>query len=379
MKFKEVIKFIKSQYSSKEVIQLHEPVFRGNEKRYVNDAIDSTFVSSIGKYVDKSELMISNLVKTNSSIAVVNATSGIQIALQLAGVKEGNDVLTQALTFVATSNAIIYNKANPVFIDVDLDTMGLSAKHVEIFLETYGDLREDGCYNLSSGNKISACLPVHTFGFPVHIEDLIKVCDKWKIPVVEDAAESLGSTYKGIPTGSFGKFGVFSFNGNKITTSGGGGMITTNDKTLGKKAKHITTTAKVPNLIGFRHDQLGFNFRMPNINAALLCAQLEQLDNYLKSKRELAEIYEDFFFKKGISFRKEIKNTKSNYWLMCIELENISDKKLFLKETNSSKINCRPIWDLMFTLPMYKNFQMDEQKNAKFLVERIVNIPSGVR
>lgn len=379
MKFKEVIKFIKSQYSSKEVIHLHEPIFRGNEKKYVNDAIDSTFVSSIGKYVDKSELMISNLIKTSSSIAVVNATSGIQVALQLAGVKEGDDVLTQALTFVATSNAIIYNKANPVFIDVDLDTMGLSAKHVEIFLETYGDLREDGCYNLSSGNKISACLPVHTFGFPVHIEDLIKVCDKWKIPVVEDAAESLGSTYKGIPTGSFGKLGIFSFNGNKITTSGGGGMITTNDKTLGKKAKHITTTAKVPNLIGFRHDQLGFNFRMPNINAALLCAQLEQLDYYLKSKRELAEIYEDFFFKKGISFRKEIKNTKSNYWLMCIELENVSDKKLFLKETNSSKINCRPIWDLMFTLPMYKNFQMDEQKNAKFLVERIVNIPSGVR
>ena len=325
MKFKEVIKFIKSQYSSKEVIHLHEPIFRGNEKKYVNDAIDSTFVSSIGKYVDKSELMISNLIKTSSSIAVVNATSGIQVALQLAEVKEGDDVLTQALTFVATSNAIIYNKANPVFIDVDLDTMGLSAKHVEIFLETYGDMREDGCYNLSSGNKISACLPVHTFGFPVHIEDLIKVCDKWKIPVVEDAAESLGSTYKGIPTGSFGKLGIFSFNGNKITTSGGGGMITTNDKTLGKKAKHITTTAKVPNLIGFRHDQLGFNFRMPNINAALLCAQLEQLDYYLKSKRELAEIYEDFFFKKGISFRKEIKNTKSNYWLMCIELENVSD------------------------------------------------------
>ena len=234
MEFQEVIKFIKSKYNSQKTIHLHEPVFHGNEKIYINDTIDSTFVSSIGKYVDRAELMISNLIGTKNSTAVVNGTSGIQVALQLAGVKEGDEVITQALTFVATSNAILYNKANPVFIDVDLDTMGLSAKYVEAFLDENGDLRDDGCYNLSSGNKISACLPVHTFGFPVHLDELIKVCQKWKIPIVEDAAESLGSSYKGIATGSFGKLGVFSFNGNKIVTSGGGGMITTNNKLLGK-------------------------------------------------------------------------------------------------------------------------------------------------
>jgi aminotransferase in exopolysaccharide biosynthesis len=379
LEFKEIIKFIKSNYNSQKTIHLHEPVFRGNEKKYINEAIDSTFVSSIGKYVDRAELMISNLIGTKNSTAVVNGTSGIQVALQLAGVKEGDEVLTQALTFVATSNAILYNKANPVFIDVDLDTMGLSAKYVEAFLDENGDLRDDGCYNLSSGNKISACLPVHTFGFPVHLDELIKVCQKWKIPIVEDAAESLGSSYKGIATGSFGKLGVFSFNGNKIVTSGGGGMITTNNKLLGKKAKHLTTTAKVPNILDFKHDQLGFNFRMPNLNAALLCAQLEQLDYFLKSKRKLAKMYDEFFFKKGIVFRKETKNTKSNYWLMCVELENKLEKESFLKRTNRNNINCRPIWDLMFTLPMHKNFQRDEQKNAKFLVDRIVNIPSGVR
>ena len=379
MEFREVINFFKLKYSSQKTIHLHEPVFHGNEKKYINDAIDSTFVSSIGKYVDSAESMISKLIGTSNSTAVVNGTSGIHVALQLAGVKEGDEVLTQALTFVATSNAILYNKANPVFIDVDLDTMGLSAKYVEAFLDEYGDLREDGCYNLSSGKKISACLPVHTFGFPVHLDELIKVCQKWKIPIVEDAAESLGSSYKGIPTGSFGKLGVFSFNGNKIVTSGGGGMITTNDKLLGEKAKHITTTAKVPNIIGFKHDQLGFNFRMPNLNAALLCAQLEQLDYFLKSKRELAKMYEEFFLKKGIVFRKETKNTKSNYWLMCVELENKLEKESFLKHTNNNNINCRPIWDLMFTLPMYKSFQKDQQKNAIFLVDRIVNIPSGVR
>jgi dTDP-4-amino-4,6-dideoxygalactose transaminase len=283
------------------------------------------------------------------------------------------------LTFVATANAIAYNGASSIFLDVDLDTMGLSPKAVEEFLKEFGDLREDGCYNKKSGKKISACLPMHTFGFPVHLDELKKVCDAWDIPIVEDAAESLGSEYKNKPTGNIGKIGVFSFNGNKIVTCGGGGAIVTNDEQLGIKGKYLTTTAKVPHAYEFFHDELGFNFRMPNLNAALACAQLEQLNLFLANKRELALDYKSFFDASGINFRTETPNTKANYWLMCVELENLKERDLFLSETNNAKVMTRPIWQLMYRLPMYANCQKDEQLNAQFLEERIVNIPSSVR
>ena len=276
--FKETISFIQDIYKSKDFIPLHAPTFGGNEKKYLNETIDTTFVSSVGAYVDQFEEMMCVISKTKKAVAVVNGTAGIQIALRLVGVKEGDEVITQALTFVATANAIAYNGATPVFLDVDINTMGLSPKAVEEFLKEFGDLREDGCYNKKSGKKISACLPMHTFGFPVHLDELKKVCDAWNIPIVEDAAESLGSEYKNKPTGSIGKIGVFSFNGNKIVTCGGGGAIVTNDEQLGIKGKYLTTTAKVPHAFEFFHDELGFNFRMPNLNAALACAQLEQLN-----------------------------------------------------------------------------------------------------
>jgi aminotransferase in exopolysaccharide biosynthesis len=373
------ISFIKEQYKTENFIPLHIPRFIGNEKKYLIDTIDSTFVSSVGAYVDRFEVMMQSITKTNKAVAVVNGTAGIQVALRLAGVKAGDEVLTQALTFVATANAISYQNAIPVFLDVDLDTMGLSPKAIALFLEEFGDLREDGCYNKKTGNKISACLPMHTFGFPVHLEELIAICDAWKIPVVEDAAESLGSEYKGKPTGSFGKLAAFSFNGNKIVTSGGGGAIVTNDITLGQKGKHLTTTAKIPHPYEYVHDETGYNFRMPNLNAALACAQLEQLESFLNNKRILAEEYKSFFSNSGINFRTETPDTKANYWLMCIELENKLERDLFLKTTNENGVMTRPIWQLMYRLPMYANCQKDEQINAEFLEERIVNIPSSVR
>lgn len=377
--YQDVISFIKQAYNTNDFIPLHAPHFAGNEKKYLTDTIDTTFVSSVGAYVDRFEEMMCEITSAKKAVAVVNGTAGIQVALRLAGVKQGDEVLTQALTFVATANAIAYNGAIPVFIDVDLDTMGLSPKAVEEFLEGFGDLREDGCYNKSTGRKISACVPMHTFGFPVHLDELMAICNKWNIPVVEDAAESLGSEYKGKPTGSIGKLGVFSFNGNKIVTCGGGGAIVTNDIALGDKAKYLTTTAKIPHPYEYVHDELGYNFRMPNVNAALACAQLEQLDGFLNNKRELAKEYEMFFNTTGVKFRTETENTKANYWLMCVELGSREERDLFLKETNDSKVMTRPIWQLMFRLPMYSDCQRDSQKNALFLEERIVNIPSSVR
>ena len=374
----DLINFIRNIFNSNELIPLHTPTFNGNEKKYLEECIDSTFVSSVGNFVDEFEILMNKITQTQKTTAVVNGTAAIQVALRLVGVKKDNEVLTQALTFVATANAIVYNNAYPVFLDVDLETMGLSPKAVSDFLEEYGELREDGCYNKKTGRKISACMPMHTFGFPVHLEELLNVCNNWKIPLVEDAAESIGSLYKGKPTGSFGKVGAFSFNGNKIVTSGGGGAIVTNDVELGTKAKFLTTTAKVSHPYEYVHNELGYNFRMPNLNAALACAQLEQLNYFLKNKRNLAINYKKFFDKKGIKFRTEGKETKANYWLMCVELENKKERDSFLRFTNNSNIMTRPIWQLMFRLPMYKDCQKDSQKNALYLEERIVNIPSSV-
>lgn len=379
MEFKETINFLQEKFNSKDVIPLHAPVFNGNERAYVMDTLDSTFVSSLGAYVDQSEQMMAEISQTQKAVAVVNGTSGLQIAIQLAGVKRGDEVLTQALTFVATANAIHYTGAEPVFLDVDYDTMGLSPKAVSEFLEEFGEKRENGTYNKKTGRKIAACVPMHTFGFPVHLDELMAICSEWNIPIVEDAAESLGSYYKGKHTGSFGQLGVFSFNGNKIVTCGGGGMIVTQNEDLGKLGKHLTTTAKVPHPYEYVHDYVGYNFRMPNLNAALVCAQLEQLATFLVNKRALAHEYATFFAEQNIKFRTELEDAQANYWLMCVELENVEERNAFLKATNEAKTMTRPIWQLMYRLPMYQHCYRDSQKNAEFLEERIVNIPSSVR
>ncbi len=378
-KFSEIINFIKNQFKDKKNIPLHEPIFNGKEKDYILDTINSTFVSSVGPYVNKFEIMMSETTKTNRAIATVNGTSALQVALRLVGVKNGDEVITQALTFIATINSIIYNGSSPIFLDVDLDTMGLSPDSVEEFLNEYGEMRDGVCFNKKTNKKISACLPMHTFGFPVKLSKLIKVCKKWNIPIVEDAAEAIGSQYNSKPVGSFGELGVFSFNGNKIITSGGGGAIVTNNLEVAKKAKHLTTTAKVPHEYEYIHDDIGYNFRMPNLNAALACAQLEQLEFFLHKKRELALNYRSYFDEKGIFFRTELPKTKSNYWLMCIQMENKIDRDSFLNETNKNEVTTRPIWKLIYKLPMYQNYLRDAQNNALYLEERIVNIPSSVR
>ncbi len=378
-KYLETIHFIRGQFPGEDFVPLHRPKFSGNEKSYLLETIDSTYVSSVGYFVDKFEGMMANLYGASKAVAVVNGTSALQVALRLAGVKKEDEVITQALTFVATVNAILYNNAHPIFIDVDLDTMGLSPRAVAAFLDEFGEMRDGYCYNKKTNKKIAACMPMHTFGFPVHLDKLITVCDNWNIPIVEDAAEAMGGEYKNRPIGSFGKLGVISCNGNKIITSGGGGVIVTNDLELGIKAKHLTTTAKKPHAYEYIHDDIGYNFRMPNINAALACAQLEQLDLFLADKRKLAIEYANYFLERGIKFRKEQPHTKANYWLMCIELENKKERDLFLKETNDNGVMTRPIWQLIYKSSFYSCFQKDDQKNALFLEQRIVNIPSSAR
>jgi len=377
--FNKEIKFIKDQFPQLDFIPLHAPIFFGNEKKYLLETIDSTFVSSVGPFVDQFEKSLQAYTGTQKAIAVVNGTAALQVALRLVGVKEGDEVLTQALTFVATANAIQYNGATPVFLDVDLDTMGLSPMAVSIYLETFAELRKEGCFNKKTGKKIAACLPMHTFGFPVHLNELIQVCNQWQIPIVEDAAESIGSEYQGKMTGSFGQMGTFSFNGNKTITCGGGGAIVTNDLSLGAHAKHLTTTAKQAHPYEFFHDELGYNYRMPNLNAALACAQLELLPQILENKRHLATQYQSFFAQQGIEFKTELPNTKANYWLMCLQLENRVERDLFLKQSNENGVMTRPIWQLMYRLPMYKDCPRDEQVNAQYLEDRIVNIPSSYR
>ena len=377
--FQPSIEFIKAQFSDKNFIPLHEPHFAGNEKQYLIETIDSTFVSSVGEFVNRFEDLMSQITGAERSVAMVNGTAALQVALRVVGVGKDDEVLTQGLTFVATANAITYNNAVPVFLDVDLDTMGLSPEAVACFLDQHGEIREGICYNKTTNRKIAACMPMHTFGFPVHLDQLLQVCEKWHIPLVEDAAESLGSYYKGRHTGTLGKVGAFSFNGNKIVTAGGGGAIISNDKVIATSAVHISKTAKAPHPFEFYHDELGYNYRMPNLNAALLCAQVEQLNSFIDNKRQLAIEYADFFAGQGINFRTELENTKANYWLMCVELENRIERDLFLKSSNENNVMTRPIWQLMHRLPMYKDCARDAQTNALFLEDRIVNIPSSVR
>lgn len=378
--FQSTVSFIRKIFKTQEnFIPLHEPRFVGKEREYVLDAIDSTFVSSVGKYVDKFEEEIVKKSGTTYAIATSNGTSAIHIALLMAGVKQGDEVLTQSLTFVATANAINYTGAKPVFLDVDIDTMGLSPSKLHSFLENKTITKDGVTYNKDTGAKISACIPMHTFGFPCRIDEIVAICDKFNIPVVEDAAESIGSSYKGKQTGTFGKLGVYSFNGNKTITAGGGGVIITDDEKLAKLAKHITTTAKVPHKWEYNHDMVGFNYRMPNLNAALACAQLEQLDNYIVNKRQLAKEYAEFYKNTPLNFIEENEDSYSNYWLMVLVLKDFNEREQFLEYTNKNGVMTRPIWKLMHTLDMYKECQVEEVENSLWLEERVVNIPSSVR
>ena len=376
---KKIIEFIKDTFKTKEFIPLHEPRFIGNEKKYLNDCIDSTFVSSVGKYVDQFEKEFALKVGSKYAIATVNGTAALHISLILADVKKEDEVITQPLTFIATCNAISYIGAKPVFVDVDLDTMGLSPKSLENFLESNCEILNNQCINKATKKVIKACVPMHTFGHACRIIEIRDICDKWNIALVEDAAESLGSFYNEKHTGTFGKVGAFSFNGNKIITSGGGGVIVTDDEKLAKRAKHLTTTAKIPHPFEYVHDEIGYNYRMPNLNAALLVAQLEQLDKFLKNKKELALKYDKFFKNiDGIDFINQPENSSSNYWLQAVILKNVKTRDEFLKFTNKNGVMTRPIWKLMNELEMFKDCQSSDLTNSKTCEERIVNIPSSV-
>lgn len=377
--FARIIDFIKSLYPGENPIPLHAPRFTGNEKKYVFDAIDSTFVSSVGEYVYRFEEMICKITGAKSAVAVINGTCALHVALKLAGVQPGDEVITQPFSFVATANSIAYCGAKPIFIDVERETLGLDPTALKSFLQAHTRIRENVCYNKTTGNRIVACVPMHTFGHPCRINEIAELCNYYHIAVVEDSAEALGSVYKGKHTGTFGLFGIYSFNGNKTVTCGGGGAVVTNDETLAKKAKHITTTAKLPHPYEYVHDMTGYNYRLPNLNAALACAQLEQLDRFIENKRELAKKYEDFFMETKIKFITETREAKSNYWLNTIFLPDFNARNEFLEATNAAGVMTRPAWKLLNTLEMYKTCQTDDLKNARWLEERVVNIPSSVQ
>ena len=378
--FKKIVTFIKSLYPTENPVPLHAPRFSGNEKKYLIDCIDTTYVSYVGKYVDRFEDEIKQYTGANYAVAVSSGTAALHIALLLAEVAPGDEVITQPLTFVATANAISYCGAEPVFVDVERSTLGLDPEKLSEFLISNGILKADGrCYNKITGRKIAACVPMHTFGHPVRIGQVIEICQKYHIPVVEDAAEALGSIYNDQHAGTFGDIGILSFNGNKPVTTGGGGMIITNDETRAAKAKHLTTTAKQPHPWAFVHDDVGYNYRLPNINAAVGCAQMECFAGVLENKRTTAQMYNRFFQEIDIPFIAEPAHTRSNYWLNAIVLKDQQEREKFLAYSREKGIETRPVWTLMSNLPMYCHCQTTPLETAQWLEERLVNIPSSVR
>ena len=376
--YKKITDFIHDLYGAPEV-PLHAPCFIGNEKKYLAECVDTTFVSSVGQFVDRFEEKMAQYTGAARAVTCVNGTNALHLALLLVGVARGDEVLTQALTFIATCNAIRYIDAHPVFLDVDQSTMGLSPDAMRDWLFRNAEMKDSQCFNKNTQRRIKACVPMHTFGHPARIDEIAAVCEEYHIELVEDAAESLGSLYKGQHTGLFGRVGVISFNGNKTITTGGGGMLLLNNEELGAQAKHLTTQAKVPHRWEFIHDRVGYNYRMPNINAALGCAQLEHLEEFVLNKRETAEKYHAFFATiDDMDYFLEPENCRSNYWLNTILLKDRQAQQDFLQYTNAHGIMTRPAWQLMNRLEMFKGCETDGLKHTQWLEERIVNIPSSV-
>lgn len=373
---KDLSEYVKSIYKNEDVIPLHKPVFGKKEKKYVLETIESTLVSSVGSYVDLFEKKICDIVKSKYSIATVNGTSALHIGLKIVGVKPNELVLTQAFSFVATCNAIKYTGAEPVFVDISKKTLGICPKSLINYLNNNTVIINNECIHKKSGKKISACVPMHTFGHPSEINKILKICETFNIKIVEDAAEAIGSLYKKKHLGTFGDVGIFSFNGNKTITCGGGGIIITNNKKLAIKAKHLTTQAKVDHKWEYFHDELGYNYRMPNINAALGCAQLENLNQILKSKREIASKYLKYFENSNFEFVKEPKDSKSNFWLNAILTNNLNERNELLLHFSNNQIFARPAWTLLNNLPMFESSEKDELINSKWVADRLINIPS---
>jgi len=377
--FDEIINFIRNLYKTDKFIPLHEPKFIGNEKKYLAECIDSTFVSSVGEFVNRLEVEIAKYTTAKYAVATVNGTSALHASLIACDTKETDEVITQSLTFIATVNAIKYTRADPLFIDVDKNSFSLSSDKLKTFLQNYTEIRDDGfSYNKKSGKRIKACIPMHTFGHIGKIDEIVEICNKYNIDVIEDAAEALGSSYKKKHAGTFGKVGILSFNGNKIITSGGGGAIITDDAELAKTIKHLTTTAKIPHPWEFIHDEIGFNYRMPNINAALAYAQLEKLDEFISNKREISNKYNNFFKNfETIHFLTEPKSCFSNHWLNTIIFSNKEEKESFLHYSNKHNVMTRSIWEPMHQLKMFKDCIKTDLVNTEWLYDRAVNIPSS--
>lgn len=374
---KQISAFIRQLYQSDDFIPLHAPTFNGNEKRYVSETIDSTFVSSVGQFVDRFEQAVEAFTGCAKAVATVNGTAALHTALYMAGVKQGDLVITQALTFVATCNALYHMGAEPVFCDISEKSQGLCPKAVDQFLSEQAALDSKGCYHKTTGKRIKAVVPMHTFGHPVELDELIAVCQKWQLILVEDAAESLGSYYKGQHTGTFSDYSALSFNGNKVITTGGGGMVLCRSQDAGQKTKHVTTTAKVPHPYEFFHDEPGFNYRMPNLNAALGCAQMEVLPQFLQQKRELASRYADFFADSPFRFVHEPDYARSNYWLNAIICPDQDSREQLLQETNAAGVMTRPVWQLMHRLPMFSHALRGDLSYSEYIEARLVNLPSS--
>ncbi len=371
-----LIEFIRECYKTSKFIPLHAPIFSGNERTYVMETLDSTFVSSVGKFVNEFERKVKEFTGSAYAVATVNGTAALHSALYMAQVKPGDFVITQALTFVATCNSIYHLGAEPIFVDISPVSLGLCPRAVERYLEENAELDETGCIHRQTGRRIKAIVPMHTFGHPIELDELAAICFKWKLTLVEDAAESLGSFYKGRHTGTIGALGAISFNGNKIITTGGGGIVLCNSEDLGKRLKHLTTTAKIPHPYEFFHDEAGFNYRMPNINAALGCAQIEMLNEFLLKKRKLAQMYKDFFSLSDVEFVTEPEYAHSNYWLNSIICVDQQQRNEIIEQTNNSGVMTRPVWQLMHRLPMFKNSLCGELTYSEFIEARLVNLPS---
>lgn len=376
--FDTLIRFIRDSYGTNDFIPLHAPVFRGNEKAYLAETIDSTFVSSVGAFVDRFEGEVAAYTGAERAVATVNGTAALHVALLLAGVRPGDLVVTQSLTFVATCNAIAYCSAEPAFVDVDRRTLGLSPQALADWLESSAALDAEGvCRHKADGRAIRACVPMHTFGHPVDLDALVKVCRQWNLALVEDAAESLGSFYRGRHTGTFGAVGTLSFNGNKIMTTGGGGMVLASGET-GRRAKHLTTTAKRQHAYEFIHDEVGFNYRMPNLNAALGCAQLEWLERFIEAKRALAARYATHLAGSDLEFVSEPADCRSNYWLNAVICRDREHRDALLAKTNDAGVMTRPAWQPMHRLPMYARCPRGPLDRTEWLEARLVNLPSSV-
>ncbi len=375
--FQSFVDFSRSIYGN-DFIPLHRPVFEGNEKQYLIDCIDSNFVSSVGEKVVEFEQQVAAFTGAKYAVATVNGTAALHVALQLVGVQRDDEVITQALTFIATCNALSYAGAHPVFVDVDRDTLGLSPAALQQFLAQHAEMRNGRAYNKTTGRRLAACVPMHTFGLPCRIEKIVSLCNDYGIAVVEDAAESLGSYVGTRHTGTFGKMATLSFNGNKVITTGGGGMIITDDADLAARAKYLTTTAKVPHPYEFVHNEIGYNYRLPNLNAALGCAQMERLPEFLAVKADVAGRYAEFFEPLGIALMHAREGTTANYWLGAIVLDSRQERDAFLAFTNSQGVMTRPIWRLMTRLVMFEHCQHDGLANSLWLEDRVVNIPSSV-